>query len=174
MIAIACGMVQGARVRSIRGGANGFSLIELMIAMLLGLMLSEGIYVLLSTSSRANATQLALARLQDSGRVALETIASDLRSAGHMPCGAQLQSQVFSDALATHVIGAPAQCRATAWRDRWPTIPAGPRAVLPAIAAPRKPACLRSPPRSALPHAGTAVGDKIPGKRRAHDPLSAG
>ena len=108
---------------------TGFSLIELMIAMLLGLMLSEGIYVLLSTSSRANATQLALARLQDSGRVALETIASDLRSAGHMPCGAQLQSQVFSDALATHVIGAPTSAAPPAWRDRWPTIPAGPRAV---------------------------------------------
>ena len=116
-------------MHSAYGDANGFSLIELMIAMILGLMLSEGIYVLLSTSSRANATQLALARLQDSGRVALETIASDLRSAGHMPCGAQLQSQVFSDALATTCHWRARECCATAWRDRWPTVPAGPRTV---------------------------------------------
>src|SRR6185437_5606570 len=36
----------------------GFSLIELMIAMMLGLLVAEGIYLLFASSSRANAVQL--------------------------------------------------------------------------------------------------------------------
>lgn len=108
MTRIPCVISPNVRWLRCRHAASGFSLVELMIAMVLGLLLAEGIYVLFAASSRNNATQFALSRLQENGRIAIDTLAADLRLAGRLPCGTRVQPQVFSDALAAHVTGAPA------------------------------------------------------------------
>ena len=68
--------------------AAGFSLIELMIAMLLGgLVVAAAGGVFLSNKRIYNATET-LGRLQESTRVAFELMSRDLREAGGNPCSA--------------------------------------------------------------------------------------
>lgn len=59
----------------------GFSLIELMIAMVIGLLLIIGITSLFTTTSSINRMENGLARLQENGRFALDRIAEDIRMA---------------------------------------------------------------------------------------------
>lgn len=86
---------------------GGFSLIELMIALVLGLLLTEGVYVLFTTVGRANTAQIAYAKLQENGRIAIDMIAADLRLTGHMPCGSRATPNVFAKDLGDHIAGAP-------------------------------------------------------------------
>lgn len=60
---------------------RGFSLIELMIAMVIGLLLIIGITSLFTTTSSINRMENGLARLQENGRFALDRIAEDIRMA---------------------------------------------------------------------------------------------
>ena len=142
---------------------RGFSLIELMIAMVLGLLLVEGIFVLFSVTGRVNATQAALSRLQENGRIALNVISEDLRLSGYLPCGSRVQPQVFSDGLANHISGAPATANAP---TGWPLNTSYPldRGIF--IGGNTCTAKTCAPPVVAsqgLPRAGLAAGDKIPG-----------
>lgn len=57
----------------------GFSLIELMIAILIGSILLLGITSLFTTTSSVNRTEEGLARLQENGRFAMAQIVEDLR-----------------------------------------------------------------------------------------------
>jgi type IV pilus assembly protein PilW len=66
--------------------ARGFSLLEIMIALALGLLLSVGILSLFGTTSSTNKLQNGLARLQESGRFAVTRMESDLRMAGGQYC----------------------------------------------------------------------------------------
>ncbi len=61
---------------------QGFSLIELMIAMLLGLILIAGVINLFLASSQTYRLQEAMFRVQESGRFALDVMLRDLRDAG--------------------------------------------------------------------------------------------
>jgi type IV pilus assembly protein PilW len=70
----------GARMR-------GFSLIELMVAIVLGLLLTFGIVTLFGATSKTNKVQDALARLQENGRYAVTRITDDLRMASAQYCG---------------------------------------------------------------------------------------
>lgn len=65
---------------------RGFSLIEIMIALTLGLLLSVGIMSLFSNTSRTNKLQDALARLQENGRFAVTQIDRDLRMLSAQYC----------------------------------------------------------------------------------------
>lgn len=67
-------------------GSGGFSLIELMVAMVIGLMATIGIVSLFSGTSRSNQLQEGLARLQESGRYATARLEDDLRRAGGQFC----------------------------------------------------------------------------------------
>ena len=70
---------------------QGFSLVELMIAMLLGLLLLVGVVNLFLGSSQTYRLQEALFRVQESGRFALDIIQRDLLNAGFqnvIPIGA--------------------------------------------------------------------------------------
>lgn len=58
---------------------RGFSMIELMIAILIGSILLIGITSLFSTTSNVNRTENGLARLQENGRFAMAQIVKDLR-----------------------------------------------------------------------------------------------
>lgn len=66
---------------------SGLSLIELMIALVLGLVISAAIIQVFLTSKNVYRMQDAMARIQENGRFAVDYIARDLRMAGYMGCG---------------------------------------------------------------------------------------
>lgn len=68
------------------GRSRGFSMVELMVAIVIGLILVGGAISLLVTSKQTYGVQDDLARLQESGRFALEMMGRDLRMAGYVGC----------------------------------------------------------------------------------------
>lgn len=73
-------------MRSVKSTA-GFTLIELMIAMLLGLIVVAGVTAVFLAGQRSYRTNEALADVQDGSRVAFEIMARDIRDAGLTGCG---------------------------------------------------------------------------------------
>ena len=65
---------------------KGFSLVELMIAMFIGVILLLGLVSLFTNSSVLNQAQAGLAQLQENGRYAIARIKSDIEQAGQMHC----------------------------------------------------------------------------------------
>lgn len=65
---------------------QGLSLVELLIAMALGLVLMGGVIHVFLSSRMVFSTQQAISRVQESGRLAMEFIAEDTRMAGYMGC----------------------------------------------------------------------------------------
>lgn len=65
---------------------RGFSLIELMVAMLLGLIVIGGVTSVFIASRQSYTTNQALGDVQDETRVAFELMARDIRSAGMTGC----------------------------------------------------------------------------------------
>ena len=93
-----------------RGRQRGASLVELMVALLLGLVVvGAAMAVFLATKQTYVATE-SIGRLQETSRVAFELMARDLREAGSDACGAGL-------AEAVNVVNTPA--------SRWYTDVAG-------------------------------------------------
>lgn len=76
-----------SRDRSPGFGSAGFTLIELMIAMVLGLVLIGGVVSILLANKQSYKTNSALSQLQDNARTAFEMMARDIRQAGSTPCG---------------------------------------------------------------------------------------
>lgn len=66
---------------------RGFGLVELMIALALGLFLVGGAISVFLSNQQAYRTTEQLSRLQESGRTAVELMARQLREAGGSPCG---------------------------------------------------------------------------------------
>ena len=66
--------------------ASGFTLVELMIAMLLGLVVIAGVTSVFLAGQQSFRTNDALANVQDSSRVAFELMARDIREAGLTGC----------------------------------------------------------------------------------------
>lgn len=62
---------------------SGFSLVEIMIALLIGLFLLGGILQMFSASQQTYRMQSNLARLQENGRFALDFLSRDIRMAGY-------------------------------------------------------------------------------------------
>jgi len=141
----------------------GFSMIELMIALVLGLLLAEGVFVLFSEANRVSAYQAALARLQETGRVALQIIGDDLRRSGGMPCGSRVRPRVFIDALESHIEGVPTIAGAPPdWPKGEPY--ALDRGVFIGGHLCRDGACLPAVPEAlAVPVAGITAGKQVPG-----------
>jgi len=75
-----------ARGRNTRGKSLGLSLVELMIAMTLGLIVMVAVGEVYLSSSRTYRSQEALSRLQESARYAMETLSYDIRMAGQVGC----------------------------------------------------------------------------------------
>lgn len=140
--------------------AVGFSLVELMIALVLGLFVAEGVYILFAAAGKVNTTQTALSRLQENGRIAMDIIANDLRSAGRLPCGSKASPQVFTDALLNHISGQPSEAHMPSG------VPDGAAYALDRSLFLGGSACAAkscSPAVPGLPRAGLGVGDKVPG-----------
>ena len=72
--------------RGLRRLRRGFSLVELMVAMLIGLIVVGAATALFSTSSNTYQLDTGLARVQENGRFAIEQISYELRRAGDMGC----------------------------------------------------------------------------------------
>ena len=80
---------RGSRVRYRRSGqadSAGFTLIELMIAMLLGLIVIAGVVSVFLATQRSYRTNEALGDVQDGSRIAFELMAHDIRDAGLTGC----------------------------------------------------------------------------------------
>ncbi|MEY2150948.1 PilW family protein [Rhodanobacter sp. 115] len=66
--------------------SNGFTLVELMVAMLLGLIVIAGVTSVFLAGQRTYRTNDALGDVQDSSRIAFEMLARDIRDAGLTGC----------------------------------------------------------------------------------------
>ncbi|HEV2681806.1 MAG TPA: prepilin-type N-terminal cleavage/methylation domain-containing protein, partial [Rhodanobacter sp.] len=67
--------------------STGFTLIELMVAMLLGLIVIGGVVSVFLANQRSYRTNQALGDVQDGSRIAFEMMARDIRDAGLTGCG---------------------------------------------------------------------------------------
>ncbi|WP_026280617.1 PilW family protein [Thioalkalivibrio sp. ALE9] len=70
------------RVTTVRG----LTLVELMVAMLIGLLLIGGTISIFISTQQTYRTQEAMSRVQETGRFAIERIARDARQAGYAGC----------------------------------------------------------------------------------------
>lgn len=69
-----------------RRASRGLSLVELMIAMLVGLLLTAAVIQIFISSKNTFRMQESMARLQENGRFAVSYLANDIRMAGYMGC----------------------------------------------------------------------------------------
>src|ERR1700722_12807359 len=81
----------------IRTGQRGFSLIELMIAVLIALFLLGGLVTLVMGTRRSGATQTALSQLQDNQRIAMTMITNIIQKAGYFPDPVHQQLSTFTN-----------------------------------------------------------------------------
>jgi type IV pilus assembly protein PilW len=82
--------------------SSGFSLVELMVALALGLLLTVAMATVYLSSKTAFSRQQQLSSLQQSVRIAFEYLSSDARMVGHMGCytGLPAVAPEFNSALA--------------------------------------------------------------------------
>ncbi|MCP4284249.1 MAG: hypothetical protein GY792_07345 [Gammaproteobacteria bacterium] len=64
----------------------GFGLVEVLIAMVLGLLLTIGMTNVFLSSKQAYRTQSALSTVQENGRYAMAVLSRDIRTAGYQGC----------------------------------------------------------------------------------------
>jgi len=76
-------MRRHCRICTRPGRCRGFSLVELMVALLITLILLAGVGQIFLSSRKSYTIQNTLGRMQENGRHALETLATDLRRAGY-------------------------------------------------------------------------------------------
>jgi type IV pilus assembly protein PilW len=69
-----------------RRAARGVTLVELMVAMLLGIIVAGGIITIFLSTSNSNRVQTQLARMQEDGRFAIGQLNDDLAMAGGLYC----------------------------------------------------------------------------------------
>ncbi len=80
---------------------KGLSLIELMVALVLGLVLMIGVLQVFLASRQTFATNEAMSRLQENGRFALDYISNSARHAGYTNPRARLEKGLSINALAS-------------------------------------------------------------------------
>ena len=78
---------------------KGFSLIEIMIALVIGSVVISGTLILFLSAKGSMKTNEMLAQVQENGRISLEWIARDLRMAGHRGLTYTLSPLIRSTAL---------------------------------------------------------------------------
>ena len=88
---LSCG--SGTATRTRRQG--GFSLVELMLALTLGLVIIGGVISIFLTNQQAFRTTEGLSRLQENARISFELMARELRQAGGNPCGTKFVANML-------------------------------------------------------------------------------
>src|ERR1700733_7522219 len=66
-------------------GQSGFTIVEIMVALLIGLFLLGGLMTLVQDNRRTFASQNQLSQLQDAERVAMTMITDVIQTAGYFP-----------------------------------------------------------------------------------------
>ncbi|WP_170211763.1 prepilin-type N-terminal cleavage/methylation domain-containing protein [Rhodoferax bucti] len=74
---------------------RGFTLVELMIALFLGILIIGALLTSLLSNKDSLRVSENLARMQENSRLALELMSRDIREAGENPCGAKLMANVI-------------------------------------------------------------------------------
>ncbi|WP_084196912.1 PilW family protein [Solimonas soli] len=98
---------------TLRSRLRGFSLVELMIALLLGLLVIGGASSVFLSNKQSYRTNEAIGRLQENARVAFDLIARDIRNAALTGCG--------NSGRVANVLNNSA----TAWWANWANVVAG-------------------------------------------------
>lgn len=80
---------------------KGLSLVELMIAMTLGLVLLLGVTKVFLSSKNVYSSQQALSRVQETGRMAIDFMARDIRMAGYFGCASRSADMTVTNTLNT-------------------------------------------------------------------------
>lgn len=78
---------------------KGLSLIELMIAVTLGLILMTGVMQVFLSSKTVFSSQQALSRVQETGRLGIEFLSRDIRMAGYMGCATRVVGMEITNTL---------------------------------------------------------------------------
>src|SRR3990167_11453898 len=76
------GVMAGDRKRS-----TGFSLVELMVALVISLLIGIAVLQVFLSSKNTYRLQETMGQLQENGRFAVNYLANDLRMSGFMGCG---------------------------------------------------------------------------------------
>ena len=165
---------------SYRQRQRGVTLIELMVAMVLGLIVAAGIVTLFLSTSSSNRAQNQMARLQEEGRYAVNRISADLKMAGAQYCSSTggianlaASSGVALDSLRTPRVLAMNLTfpqNTTPWGNPYPVKPTS-AYYLPSFFFMRGFDCTltactpSSPPTAAMgvPVPGTTVGSRVKG-----------
>lgn len=158
-----------------RRNMAGLSLIELMIAMIMGLLVAAGIITIFTSTSSGNKVQQQLVVLQEEGRFAITSLRNDLANANASYCSntggnaGVTGSGLFLDALRTPSVYAKA---AISFKDNTVTLATPSQAYsLPSSIYMRGYDCTTTACMPAEPHAtvatipamGTAVGNRVVG-----------
>lgn len=85
--------------KSIPSGYRGYSLVELMVAITIGLIILAAVSALFVGSKKGYTTQDRLARLQENGRFAMQFLIKDLRLAGYYGCVSDISESSISNSL---------------------------------------------------------------------------
>lgn len=74
--------------------ASGFSLIELMVAMVIGLILIAGVMQIFLGNRQAQRIEQSVSRIEENGRIAMDLISQDMRAAGFYGCSRTLTGEI--------------------------------------------------------------------------------
>jgi len=80
-------------IRTIKS-QTGMTLIELMIAMVIGLVILGGAVTIFSSNNRSSTMTSGMSRVQESGRVAIDILSNSVRMARYEGCRSQIKGQV--------------------------------------------------------------------------------
>ena len=83
-----------------RAASAGFTLVELMVAMVIGLFLLAGVISIFVTSRESFRTNENLARIQENARFSFEILMREIREAGNVPCGMPFSSPTMANVVA--------------------------------------------------------------------------
>ena len=78
-----------------RGSQRGFTMVELMVALLLGLVLIGGVINVFLTSGQTMRLNQNLSRVHENARFGVEMFVREIREAGMVPCGSTLSANVL-------------------------------------------------------------------------------
>jgi type IV pilus assembly protein PilW len=80
---------------------TGFTLVELMISLVLGLLLVAGVLNILNSNKENYRVTENLARIQENARVSFDLMSRDVREAGELSCGSKLVANVLRSGSST-------------------------------------------------------------------------